>query len=255
MKKLNCLKFVAGFIFALTMAGSAHSQEKQTQHLNQVWLAYLNQTRFSNKWGIWLDLHLRTKEDFFTNFSQSIIRPGFTYYLSDACRLTVGYAYVRNYPADGHKDVTQPEHRFWQQVQWSTKYTRIRTSQYLRLEEKFKRKILNDSTLGSGYNFNYKIRYNFSVQTPLTKKGFEPHGLSFIVNDEVHINFGKQIVYNYFDQNRFFVGFGYQTNKTDQLQFGYMNVFQQLASGHQYKWVNAARIYYFHTLDLRKKST
>jgi hypothetical protein len=253
MRKSKSLKLVAGFIVALTIINSVHSQEKQTQHFNQVWLAYLNQARLSNKWGLWLDLHLRTKDDFFTNFSQSIIRPGLTYYLSDATKLTAGYAYVRNYPADGHKDVTQPEHRFWQQVQWHTKYTRIRTMQYLRLEQKFKRKILNDSMLASGYNFNYKIRYNFSMQTPLTKNGFGPHGFAFVVNDELHINFGKQIVYNYFDQNRFFIGFGYQTTKTDQLQFGYMNVFQELASGHQYRSINAARIFYFHNVDLRKK--
>ena len=70
---------------------------------------------------------------------------------------------------------------------------------------------------------------------PLSKKGFQPHSFSFVVNDEVHVNFGKQIIYNYFDQNRFFLGFAYQTNKTDNLQFGYRNVFQQLAAGNKYK--------------------
>ena len=67
------------------------------------------------------------------------------------------------------------------------------------------------------------------------------------------ISVGKQIVYNHFDQNRFFIGLSYQPNKTDNLQFGYMNVFQQLAAGNKYKSINAARIFYFHNLDLRKK--
>jgi len=44
------------------------------------------------------------------------------------------------------------------------------------------------------------------------------------------------------------------SNKHDQLQFGYMNVFQQLAAGNQYKSVSAARLLYFHNLDLRKKN-
>jgi len=231
----------------------AHSQEKHTETLNQVWLAYFNQTRFSEKFGVWLDLHLRTKEDFFTNFSQSVIRPGLTYYLTNDVKLTFGYAYVSHYPEDNHSKVTQPEHRIWQQVQWYTNYKRIRTRQWVRLEEKFRRKILNDSTLVSGYNFYYKVRYNLSLQVPLAKKAFDPHSFAFVVNDEVHINFGKQIKYNYFDQNRFFIGFGYQTTASDQLQFGYMNVFQQLSSGNQYKSINAARIFYFHNLDLRKK--
>jgi hypothetical protein len=216
-------------------------------------MGYFNQTRFSKNWGAWVDLHLRTKEDFFTNFSQSITRVGVTYYLNDDVRLTAGYAYVLNFPADAHPGVTQPEHRPWQQIQWNTKYTGLRLMQYLRFEQKFKRKIKDPDELDEGYNFNYKLRYNFLLSAPLSKKGYAPKTLSFVVNNEVHINFGKEIVYNYFDQNRFFIGFGYQTNKTDNLQFGYMNIFQQLPAGNKYRSVNAARIFYFHNLDLRKK--
>jgi hypothetical protein len=251
--KAGLKKAILSFVFVILIFSRGNTQEKQKENLNQVWLGYFNQTRFSNKWGLWTDLHLRTKEDFFTNFSQSILRFGLTYYLNDATKLTAGYAYVSIYPADNHKDVTQPEHRPWQQIQWHNKYSKIRTMQWFRLEERFRRKILSPSELGSGYNFNYKMRYNFFLQAALSKKGFQPHSFSFVVNDEVHVNFGKQIVYNYYDQNRFFLGFGYQTNKTDNLQFGYMNVFQQLAAGNKYKSINAARIFYFHNLDFRKK--
>ncbi len=249
MQRLKPLAAVACLIIFKT----ACTQTKQTQKINQVWLGYFNQTRFSDKWGLGADLHLRTKEDFFTNFSQSILRFGLTYYLNDITKLTVGYAYVNTYPGDNHKDVTQPEHRPWQQIQWHNKYAKIRTMQRSRLEERFRRKILDQSELGSGYNFNYRIRYNFFLLTPLGPKGFQSHGFAFLVSDEVLVNFGKQIVYSYFDQNRFFLGFSYQTNKSDNLQFGYMNSFQQLAAGNQYKSINAARIFYFHNLDLRKE--
>ncbi|MES1216766.1 MAG: DUF2490 domain-containing protein [Bacteroidota bacterium] len=240
------------FLMIIVVVRPVKAQTKQTTTVNQVWLGYYNQTRFSNKWGTWTDLHLRTKEDFFSHLSVSIIRVGLTYYLSDATKLTAGYAYVSFYPGDNHKNVTQPEHRPWQQIQWHTEYAKTRTMQWLRLEERFRRKILNDSTLASDYNFNWKIRYNLLFQVPLSKKGAEPGTWSFIANDEVHINFGKQIVNNYFDQNRFFLGFAYHTNKTNNLQIGYMNVFQQLAAGNQYKSIHAARIFYFHNLDLRK---
>jgi hypothetical protein len=246
-------KSLITFALSIIIFKTGYTQTKQTQSINQVWLGYFNQTRVSNKWGMWADLHLRTKEDFFTNFSQSIVRLGLTYYLNDATKLTAGYAYVSIYPGDNHKNVTQPEHRPWQQIQWHNKYSKVRTMQWFRLEERFRRKILNQSELADGYSFNYKMRYNFFLQTPLSKNGFQPHSLAFIVNDEIHVNFGKQIVFNYFEQNRFFIGFGYQTNKTDHLQIGYMNVFQQLASGNQYKSINAARIFYFHNLDLRRK--
>jgi Protein of unknown function (DUF2490) len=227
--------------------------QKQTTHVEQVWLAYCNQTRFSNKWGLWADLHLRTKEDFFTNFSTSIVRAGLTYYLNDNTKLTAGYAYVNHFPAEGHKNISQPEHRPWQQVQWHTKYQRVRLMQWVRLEERFRREIISDDELGDGYNFNWRVRYNFLTAIPLAKKAFAPGTWAFILNDELHVNAGKEIVYNYFDQNRFFIGFSYHLNAHDNIQFGYMNVFQQLAAGNQYKSIHAARIFYFHNLDLRTR--
>src|SRR5438045_9120605 len=97
MRKEN--KFLRSILICMMMfisMVSAWSQEKHTEHYNQVWLAYFNQTRFSDKWGLWTDIHLRTKEDFCTNFSQSILRFGLTYYLHDATKLQVRYAYGSN---------------------------------------------------------------------------------------------------------------------------------------------------------------
>ena len=241
------------FIACLSITAKVNAQTKQTQTVNQVWAGYFNQTRFSNKWGLWVDVHLRTKEDFVSDLSQTIGRLGLTYYLNDDVKFTAGYAYVHHFPADNHKNVSQPEHRGWQQLQWHTRYPKLRLMQWLRLEERWRRKILNDDELGEGYNFNYRIRYNFFSQFPLSKRPFQPGTLSFVVNDEVHINFGKQIVYNYFDQNRFFVGLAYHVNGHDNFQFGYMNVFQQLAAGNRYRSSHVARLFYFHNLDLRRK--
>lgn len=245
----GCLFLVFAFIL---LSVSSNGQTKNTQHLQQVWAGYFNQTRFNKKWGGWLDIQLRTKEDFFTNFSQSIFRTGLTYYLSDDAKLTLGYAYISLYPGDNHPGVTQPEHRPWQQLQWHTRYPKLRLMQWFRLEERYRRKLLNANELADGYNFNFRLRYNFLSQFPLSTKKFQPGTFSFILNDEVHINFGKQVVNNYFDQNRFFMGFAYHVNKSDNLQFGYMNVFQQLAAGNSYKSINGARVFYFHNLDLRK---
>lgn len=125
--------------------------------------------------------------------------------------------------------------------------------QWLRLEEKFRRKVVSATTLGDDYNYSWKLRYNFLLNVPLGNKAFAPKTVSFVANNELHINFGNEIVYNYFDQNRFFIGFSYHVNATDNIQFGYMNLFQQLASGNSYRNIHAARVFYFHNLDLRKK--
>lgn len=236
---------------------SAHflnaQQTKQTEHVNRIWFAYFNQTRLSDKWGMWTDLHLRTKENFVEGLSQSIIRLGLTYYIKDNTKFTLGYAYVNDFPSDNHKNISVPEHRPWQQLQWHTNYGKKRMMQWIRLEERYKRKVLNDDALADGYSFNFRVRYNIWYEIPLSKKGIVPNSFSFIVNNELHINLGKQVVNNYFDQNRLFLGLKYQTGEHSNLQVGYMNLFQQLAAGNQYRDINAIRFFFFQNVDLRKK--
>jgi hypothetical protein len=248
LKKVSAL-----FIFAILLIPAAYSQAtKNTENVEQTWFGYFNQLRFNNKWASWFDLQLRTKENFVNNFSAFIVRLGASYYINEATRITIGYANALYFPGDNHQKVTQPEHRPWQQLQWQIKFTKTRLIQSIRLEERYRRQITNDSTLGSAYHFNYRVRYNIWYEIPFSRKGLVPKMLSFVVNNEIHINFGKEIVYNYFDQNRFFIGVKYPFNKQSNIQFGYMNIFQQLATGNKYRSNNVVRVFYFHNFDFRK---
>lgn len=247
MKRL--LLFTASLIIVLTSV----AQTKTTEHINRIWAGYFNQTRLSDKWGFWAEAQLRTKENLVEDISQGMLRFGLTYYVNDATKLTAGYAFVNDFPGDNHKNISAPEHRIWQQVQWHTKYGKNRMMQWIRLEERYRHKIKNDDELADGYNYSWRARYNLWYEIPFYKDGSEPNSWSFIANDEIHINFGKQVVNNYFDQNRFFVGFKWQTTKATNLQFGYSNVFQQLAAGNIYRSANVLRFFYFHNVDLRKK--
>lgn len=225
--------------------------QKTVDSEEQLWFGILNQTRFSEKWGTWTDLHLRLKDHFVGDVSQGIARVGLTYYLTDEVRLTAAYAYVHHFPTEGHLNIGQPEHRPWQQIQWFTRFPKVKLMQWVRLEERFRRKILNDDALADGYNFNYRIRYNAILFFPLTKKGFAPGSLQLALNNEVFVNFGKKIVYNYFDQNRLFGGLAYQITDHSNIQAGYMYVFQQLPAGNAFRRQHTIRIFYFHNLDLR----
>ncbi|MCU0451451.1 MAG: DUF2490 domain-containing protein [Bernardetiaceae bacterium] len=243
--------------FVLTGAaatGLAQTPAKETTHLSQTWLAYFNQTRLSNRWGLWAETHLRTRDELVSGLTVGLVRVGLTYYLADQTKLSAGYAYVHFFPGDNHPGIYQPENRYWQQLQWHTQYKKVRTMQWLRLEERFKRRLKDDDEWAEGYNFNFRVRYNLSAQFPLSQKGLGPKTLSLVASNEVFVNFGREIVYNYFDQNRLFLGFSYQFNKQTNLQFGYMNVFQQLGAGNRYRSANALRLFLFQNLDWRKKS-
>lgn len=212
-----------------------------------------NQTRLADKWGFGADMQYRRKDHLIEHASLSILRIGGTYYINNDCRLTAGYAYLNSYPGEGHKNVNQPEHRPWQQLQWMTSYKHFRLTQAIRLEERFRHKILNDNELAHGYNFNYRARFNLQLSIPLTKKGFAPGGLQASVGNEIHLNFGKKIIYNSFDQNRFSAGILYPITTFSQFNIHYINIFQQQSAGNQYKQIHAIRLLYNYNLDWRKK--
>jgi hypothetical protein len=225
---------------------------KQTDVFAQTWLGYNNQTRFSNRWGLWFDAQLYTKQNMVKGLFQSEIRPGIMYYVNNNTKLAVGYTHLNNFPGDNHKNISQPEHRTWQQVQWHNNYPRTNTMQWFRLEQRWVRKVANDSTLAPGSNFTNRVRYNFLLNVPIYSQQKQTP-VAATINNEIFVNFGKNVVYNYFDQNRFFAGVTYKFSANNNLQAGYLNIFQQLAVGNKYRMLHALRVNYFHNLDLRKK--
>jgi hypothetical protein len=88
------MKFRSATLAILLLMLQQSDAQKSTASIQQVWLGYFNQTRISEKFGSLTDLHLRTKEDFFSNYSQSILRAGLTYYVTDNTKFTAGYTYV-----------------------------------------------------------------------------------------------------------------------------------------------------------------
>jgi hypothetical protein len=153
------------------------------QDEEQLWLGYFNQTRLTDKWGIWFDTHFRTTEHFIKEPSKFLGRLGVMYYINDDLKFTNAYNFVNHFPEEGHANVSHPEHRIWHQLQLHTKYGKVRTMQWIRLEERFRRKIKNDNELAYGYRFDERIRANMLINIRLSKKGIAPKTFSAILND------------------------------------------------------------------------
>jgi hypothetical protein len=245
MKRIIFLAFAV-----LSFSALAQVPEKHIHSRDQLWAGFFNQTRFSNKWGAWLDIHYRMTDNFVKTPFQFLFRPAVTYYVRDNLRIHAGYALAEHFPAR-NLNTTRTEHRAWQQVWWNQKYTGLTTLQWLRLEQRFNEKVVDDE-IQDGYNYTFRVRYNFSCFLPLTGKEVAPKTPFIALMNEVFLNFGDRITYNTFDQNRFFAGLGYQFTSHLNAQLGYMNVYQQEASGHNYWSTNAIRFFVFHSLDLRK---
>jgi hypothetical protein len=219
---------------------------KEFEQRKMAWFGYFNQTRFTDKSGLWVDLHLRLNDDYFNEVHAVLARAAYIYYFNDKTRLDVGYAYQNQPGHRGAEDVL--EHRPWQQIQWFEKKARFTMMQWIRLEQRYR------AVGQEAFAFaNHRARYNIALSIPLTKKEMGPKTPFIFMNNEVFINFGKNVINNYFDQNRFFVGGGYQFTDHLNLQVGYMNVFQQLPAGNKYVNTDAIRLFVFHSIDLRDK--
>ncbi|HNR75261.1 MAG TPA: DUF2490 domain-containing protein, partial [Cyclobacteriaceae bacterium] len=125
---------VIGLSFWTTLA---LAQDKNKEFKQQTWTAYFNQTRLSDKWGLWADVQFRFTDNFADRLGLSIFRIAPMYYVTDQTRLSSGYGYITSYNIDPLPDL--PEHRLWQQIQWFEKKKALSLAQYFRVEERFRR--------------------------------------------------------------------------------------------------------------------
>ena len=252
--RISCiLKRCLAVIFLSTMhvLGVNGQTVKEIHSREQAWVAYFNQTRLTNRVGLWLDVHWRQTGDFVDRPFQFLFRPAITGFIKDNVRVNAGYAFINHFPAEGF-ETSRPEHRAWEQIWWNQKYKSFSMLQWIRLEQRFLRNISNDE-LQEGYQHANRIRYNFMFTVPLKGKDVVKGTPTAVLANELFLNIGKNVVYNTFDQNRFFIGGGYQLTSSLNAQLGYLNVYQQEASGNRYMVTHAIRLYLIQSLDLRKE--
>lgn len=237
-------------VFLVSFQLLAQNNTRTFIHEEKVFFGYFNQTRLSNNFGLWFDFHHRTINNFIREPHQSIGRSALSYFVNDNFRIMAGYAFAYNH-SNSQSAVAKIEHRPWQQLFFKTHYGHIHSIQMLRLEERYLQVVKGNKVTDDYTNVN-RIRYSHLFMFPFDKNGIVPGSFFGILNNEVFINFGKNVRANVFDQNRFFVGVGYQFSKLTALHFGYMNIIQQLQNGFDFINSNCIRVFLFQSFDLRK---
>jgi hypothetical protein len=255
VKKVDPLVNVKNYfliIVVVLFCNQTHAQ--QIEHYNQTWMGYNNTTRLNDHWGIWLDAQYKTKSEFTKNYDVNEKTLGAIFYPNEKIKITNAFSYVQSYPNFSLPKFEVPELRPWQMIQWKSNAGPVKLSHWFRIEERFKHKTLNSNSLANGYDFSFRFRYNVFAQLPITKIKYDKGAFSLVGSDELYLSYGKQIIYNSFDQNRVFIGVFYYLNKHDFLQVGYTNAFQHLSAKDKYKSVDAIKISFFNNLDFRRKS-
>ena len=184
------------FVPFLTIAQT----KRKTTYNDQVWFGDFSKFRLNDKWSIHFDFGLRRTE-WLDKWSQTLIRPGLTRQLNGNVSLTAGVAWFNQYTST----VIRPEYRGWEQLLFSETYGRLKVNHRLRAEQRFNQTIVRDELIDD-YNYNSRYRYQLALQVALNKPAIGDKTLYFLVSDEVMMNSGKEITYNYFDQNRLAAG-------------------------------------------------
>lgn len=214
--------------------------EKVINQQTQTWVSINTITKFRDHWGINADAHIRSN-DLFKENSFYFIRGGVSYILNHTISMSGGYAHMWIAPANEGWTTYSDENRIYQQAQLNTKYGQVSIVQRIRNEQRWQEKIANDQVTGETRCTN-RVRYLISFNIPVFKKKTAP---SLIVSDEILIQFGKDVVFNTFDQNRLFIGIKQSINPKWSYDFGYMNIYQQKSSGYQYDMNHTLRLFFY----------
>ncbi len=221
----------------------------ETDH--QLWLAYLNQGRITDKAGYWVDVNFRTHNQFANNFSTVLFRIGGSYFIKDNLRFSAGYVYAMGFPSLSNQSFFKQEHRPWQHIQYGYVISpKVRLNTGFRAEERFIQKSKGEKIV-PGYEFRNRLRLSAGLSVQINRQKLAIGNIFLLISNEVMVNAYSTDKAKLLDQNRAFIGLGFQVAEPFQIQMGYMHWY--LATTKGYDHIHTLRLNLVHTPDFRKK--
>ena len=140
--------------------------------------------------------------------------------------MPLGYVYTWN-PTYGKQPAkyVNNEHRLFHQVLYKHQVGRVHVSHRLRVEERYIQVHTNQNgeVINEGYDyFANRFRYRLMANIPFGKEEMGPKTMFASIYVEVFMSRGKAVTYHKPDQNRLFVGVGYQATKKFTFTGGFL---------------------------------
>lgn len=234
------------FVFLPLFVLGQNPPKKEVKQQTQSWVSLNNNFKFNEHWSLLADFHVR-RNDFVADDSFYFIRGGIGYAPNTKISTVLGYGHMWLAPSKPEWNTFSNESRIYQQLQFNSKIGDVSIVQRFRNEQRWQQKIVNDERTGDN-RFTDRVRYMVSFNIPVFKKKTMP---SLVIADEILVHFGKEVVYNTFDQNRIFIGIKQAINPKLSYDFGYMNVYQQKYSGYQYDMNHTIRLFFYYNNSLK----
>ncbi len=234
-------------IAAIAPLAALAQDSKEINEQVQVWASVNTTARLTDKWGMVADFHVR-RNDFLADPSFYFVRFGGIRWLTERLTIVFGYAHMWKAPSCDGCETWSNENRIYEQLQYVTKFGKAGVLHRLRNEQRWQQEVQDDALTGETL-FSDRLRYLLSFTIPVSKKPSVP---SLVVSDEILVQFGRDIVLNTFDQNRFFVGMKKRMSPAWSFDLGYMLVYQQKPSGYQYDLNHTLRWFFYFNPDFRE---
>jgi len=212
MKKIRIVIVVTFMSLAST---HTNAQNKEISRRNIGWYQYFGTIQLTDKISIVPEYQWR-REDFVSTWQQSLARISVNYKTKAGATLQGGYGFIQSFPFGDYPTITgiQNENRIHQSLIWGSVQGKFDLQNRIRLEQRWLMPYKPGDTKAVYYN---RIRYMLKASYPINSK------LKAIVWDELFTSFGKNVKGNVFDQNRLFVGLGYEWAKGQKVELGYFS--------------------------------
>ena len=247
---------VLGLVVLVLFSFSSFGQALQKTIIKQSLSSFAYSTTFelSPKWNLNTEFQERIFLDPVRQ-SQLFVKSQVNFSPLKDLTFGTGFAYYLNSPGDPEfaSSFKVPEIRLNHELGYRHKFKNLIIGHRYRMEERFIRKRLNDALI-DGYRFVERLSYMVSLECNLVRSKTKDHNLSLKLSDGIYINSNGGIIYNTFDQNRFYAGLNYQLIKNLSVELGYINMFQQRISGDEYLNRNIASLAISHRIKMHVKN-
>lgn len=219
------LFFLLTFIFSVSI--NLFSQQNPVVDQSTEWFAITFTSKLNSWLNIYADVHLRYVKGFEPMQNQIRIAPEWVI-SKKVSIMPIGFVYVRNFIyGDQPTAYENNERRLFQQFVYKSAPGKWSFHHRLRLEERYiqihSKDVANQVADNGFSNEQIRLRYRVMATYVFNKPKVEAGAFSMSAYDEFFVSWGSKVTFNSPDQNRIFVGLGYQFTKDVSLQSGFFH--------------------------------
>lgn len=247
------LRLIVIFYFFNIVNGFSQVNTKVITHQHLIWYGYFNTINWNNKWFLTSEIQER---HYYSPAKQHqfLVRSYLHFKLTNSGDISVGYTQFLQSPHNPYSSLNLmvPESRPHFEFNLKNTFDKINFTHRYRAEWRFFKNTNGVELLDGHWNY-FRFRYRLGLEIQLHKNENKKQSLYLKISDEIHLNAGKNVGMNVFDQNRIYVGLNLQVNSSLSIECGYMNWFQQGFSGYEFYNRDIMRMIVFHKINVNNK--